>query len=68
MCTIGIHPNLKARYQWQYGILVREAAQAGLKVVSGQFDHLVTPGQSVKPAPKKITFSPSPFNGGGRAA
>ncbi len=68
MATIGIHPNLKNRYQWQYGILVREAAKAGLKIVSGQFDHLVTPGQSVKPVPKKTTLSPTPFNGGGRAA
>lgn len=68
MCTIGIHPNFKARYQWQYGILVRDAAKSGLQVVSGQFDHLVTPGQSVKTSSKKATYTPPPFNGGGSAA
>jgi len=68
MCTIGIHPNLKDRYEWLYGILVRDAKNAGCKVVTGHFEHIVPPGQTVKALPKKPVYTPPPFNGGGRAA
>ena len=67
MATIGIHPNFKKRYQWMYHNLVRDAQQAGLKVVSGRFDHLVSPGQKVKTKPATTHYT-GPFNGGGAAA
>ncbi|HSX49912.1 MAG TPA: hypothetical protein VLF09_03080 [Cellvibrio sp.] len=62
MCSIGIHPNFKARYEWMYANLVRDAAKAGFKVVSGQYDHLVAPHQTIKaPTPPP---TPAPIGGG----